>query len=81
MTLIFGTNSINGGSGGGGGGASIDDTTISTQTAYSSSKCVNTFVSSATIRTMLPITQSDYDDLVEGGTVDANTLYVITDAS
>jgi len=25
------------------------------------------------------ITQSDYDDLVQGGTVDPNTLYIITD--
>lgn len=58
-------------------------TTIPTVTTMSTaiSTATSTMVTSTTIRTMLPTTQSDYDDLVEGGTVDANTLYVITDAA
>lgn len=35
------------------------------------------FVSSTSITTIVQISQSDYDNLVNGGTVDANTMYVI----
>ena len=37
----------------------------------------NKYVQSSTIRNIVQISQNDYDTLVAGGTVDANTMYVI----
>lgn len=64
-----------------GGGAQIDDTTASSSTVYSSSKCNNTYVSSTTIRSIVQCTQAQYDSMVSEGTLDANTFYIITGSS
>lgn len=65
-------------------GAEIDDTAASTTAVYSSSKtdsqisaAVANKVSSTDITNIVKITQTAYDALVSGGTVDANTFYII----
>ena len=65
-------------------GASINDTTASSSTVYSSSKtdsqisaAVANKVSSTDVTNIVKITQTAYDALVSGGTVDANTFYII----
>ena len=59
-----------------GGGASIDDTTTSTTSVYSSTKCVNTFISSEDIRNVKEVTEAEYETTVPS----QGTMYVISDA-